>query len=444
MTPARKSLFAALTTLLAFTLVEGGLQILAAARGQGWRVDPLPGHEDYQVLCEYGALLRLCPDQGPAYERVRPLVFARQKDRPRVVAIGESFVYGLGLPAGQAFPARLQELLGDQAEVLNLGRCGTYASRLVPLVQAAITLEADVVVLAVGNNEHTMTSFYAGWAGRHPLAVYTASEALGRLQLYGLLARSIGIPPRVEESFDAVPATFGDRRDQQIYAVRRRPPDLSSFRRPELPPQLALADRQVTAALEQEKRLKERIFQRHLEGMVRALHDRGIAVVQATLPQDLTSAPVLSGVHDGDEAQVIAMLQRLGDRPSPDPALVAQAVALDPRLALFSYLDGVQRLGAQGADDPAAVAALWQAVEWDLVPDATPSLNRIVAQVAAEEGAALVDLAALSGPWAADTRAHLLDDVHLSEAGAREVARALAPAVEQALAGRRSATAAAR
>ena len=56
-----------------------------------------------------------------------------------MVTVGESFVYGLGLEEIDAWPAQLEEALGGEAEVLNLGRCGTYASRLQPQVVAAAT-----------------------------------------------------------------------------------------------------------------------------------------------------------------------------------------------------------------------------------------------------------------------------------------------------------------
>ena len=431
LTRGRRLLFAALTTTMAFALTEALLAGISAATGQDWRVDPLPAHEQYEVLCPYGDLLRLCPDQGPAYERVRPLVFSAAKDRPRVVAIGESFVFGLGLPAEQAWPARLQEELGAGVEVLNLGRSGTYASRLVPLVQAAITLDADVVVLATGNNEHTMTSFYSGWAGRHPLLVYRTGELLGRLRLYGLLAGRIGIPPRVEERFDQVPATFGEALDRQVYAARRRPPDLSAFHRPDLPEGWALAGPRVTEILEQEQRLKERIFRGHLEGMVRILDEAGVQVVLATLPLDLSARPVLSGVHGADEAEVVARLGRLAEEETPDREALAAALALDPRVAAFSYLDGMDRR-ARG-DLAGAAAALWAAVEWDLVPDATPGINRITTEVAQAQGAPLVPLDQLCERWLTQPSAWMLDRVHLSEGGARAVAAEVAPVVRAAL-----------
>lgn len=430
--PLRRRLaWAALSTVLGFALAEALLAAVSATTGWDGRVDPLPAHDEYEVLCPYGDLLRLCPDQGPAYERVRPVVMSEQHDGPRVVVIGESFVYGLGLPAEEAWPARLQEELGDGVEVLNLGRCGTYASRLVPLVHAAIRLDADVVVLAVGNNEHTMTSFYGGWAGRRPLAVYRATELLGRLRLFGLLAGAVGEPPRVEERFDQVPPTFGAELDRQVYAARRRPPDLSAFARTELPEGLALASPRVTEILEQEQRLKERIFRGHLDGMVAALRAAGVSVVLATLPLDLSARPVLSGVHDGDEARVVALLTELGHQPEVDATTLAEALALDPRVAAFQYFEGMGRR-ARG-DVEGAAQALWESVEWDMVPDATPSINRITAEVARARDVPLVALDRLSERWLARPSDYFLDKVHVSAEGARAVAEAVAPAVREAL-----------
>jgi len=128
------------------------------------RVPPLPGHPSYDVLCSWGEMKKLCPDRGPKYERVRPEVFALDPPQKRVVFIGESFVYGLGIEAEEAFPKQVGVALG--VEALNLGRCGTYASRLVPIVEAALTLKPDLIVISTGNNEHTMTSFFSGSWGR--------------------------------------------------------------------------------------------------------------------------------------------------------------------------------------------------------------------------------------------------------------------------------------
>ena len=75
------------------------LIILTALEGLGWvfayvkddlRVPPLPGHPEYDVVCSWGDMLKLCPDQGPSYERVRPEVFTSKSTQPRIIFIGES------------------------------------------------------------------------------------------------------------------------------------------------------------------------------------------------------------------------------------------------------------------------------------------------------------------------------------------------------------------
>ena len=110
--------------------------VLLLLEGVGWmyaymkedlRVAPLPGHPEYDVVCAWGDMLKLCPDQGPSYERVRPEVFSSTSQQPRIIFIGESFVYGLGISASESFPKQVGMNLG--VEALNFGRCGTYASR---------------------------------------------------------------------------------------------------------------------------------------------------------------------------------------------------------------------------------------------------------------------------------------------------------------------------
>lgn len=432
----KKLLFALLTTVLLFGAVELLLWGLGAALGRDWRVDPLPAHEDYEVLCEFGDLLRLCPDRGPSYERVRPLVFSQDKELPRVVTIGESFVYGLGLPAEEAWPARLQahlEAQGTPAEVLNLGRCGTYASRLVPLVQAAIRLDADVVVIAAGNNEHTMTSFYTGPAGRHPLTVYRISSVLGRLRTYGLLVSTIGLPTRVEESFTEQPKQFGAELDRQVYAARRRPPDLSAFEEPGRTAGAFVASQQATAILEEEQRLKERIFAGHMARMLDLLAEADIPVVLGTVPRDLTVPPVLSGSHRASRTAILEMIDKLENpdprqSPPPDPdVLLDRALSIDDKVSYFHYKRG-QHLRNIGPPD-AAADAFRQAVEWDLVPDATPSINNITLSLAAERGLPALDIDGLADRWLNDPDAFFLDKVHVSAQGADVIGQELAGVV---------------
>lgn len=429
MSRTKRLFYGLVVTIIVLLSTEAFLWLAALTTGRDLRVDPLPAPADYPVLCAAadGQGVKLCPDRGPEYERVRPLAFSLRPDRPRVVTIGESFVYGLGLEAEEAWPARLEAALAGKAEVLNLGRCGTYASRLQPQVAAAETLHADVVILSVGNNEHTMTSFFSGPLGRHPLKTYEVMRTAGQSQLFGLLSRIVtgGQPLRAAESFDTPAKAITDPVDAQVYAARRRPPDLSLF--PE-----GHASQEVTRILEEEQRLKERIFEGHLRRMVRTAQAGGATVVLTTLPWRLGTAPALSGTQSADPANVRRIVDRVGAPGDPDPeAAYREGLALDPTVAGLHHQAGRMYLRTQ-RPGPAA-DAFRQAAEWDLVPDATPSINAIIARVAAEEGATLVDLHALSDGWMAAPDSKLLDKVHVSAGGAEDVAQALVDPVRAAL-----------
>ena len=339
MTRSRRLLYALATTLAFLGAAEAFLWLASVVTGRELRVDPLPAPADHAVLCAAadGQGVKLCPDRGPAYERVRPLEFALRPSRPRVVTVGESFVYGLGLSAEEAWPAQLEATLDGQVEVLNLGRCGTYASRLQPQVAAAGTLQADVVVISVGNNEHTMTSFFTGALGRHPLAAYRTLRTLGHSRLFGILSRLVaggGEPLRAAESFESPARDLSDPVDAQVYAARRRPPDLSLF-------PTGYASAEVSRIIEEEQRLKETIFEDHLRRMVETARSGGAEVVLTTLPWRLGTAPALSGTRSADVSNVRRIVDRVGAPGDPAPeAAYAEGKALDPTVAALHHQAG--------------------------------------------------------------------------------------------------------
>ena len=422
----RKLGFALVAALLVLLLAEGGLRAVAWATDRDWRSSPLPVHEPYPVVCTMGEdFLKLCEEHRHGYARVRPEMFLREPDQPRVVIIGESFVYGLGIEIDEAVPAQLEERLGGGVEVLNWGRCGTYAGVLTTAVEAAVELRPDLLVLAIGNNEHTMTSFYTGWPARHPVAFHALAGSLGRLQLFGLLSRAVaGGLPQPSERFER-DVVIEDPVERAAYSARRRPPDLSHF-------EDELAEPAVTRIIEREQRLKERIYRAHLERMVGLAQDAGVAVVLATLPSRLGSPPVLSGIHDGDPGTLRGILQQLqqGAGEATD-RLVRDGLAEDPRVAAFQYARAQQLLAS--GDRAGALEAFHAQAEWDLVPDGTPALNEVVRAVAAERGCGLVELEPLSAQSLDPGEPMFLDRVHVSAAGAVVVAATMEPVVRAEL-----------
>ena len=406
-------------------LAEGVGQLASLVSGKDFRIDPLPQLRQYEVLCPAPPQVKLCPDQGQRFDRVRPLTFT-PRPRPgtkRVITMGESFVFGLGLPLAQAWPAQLEQALGPGVEVLNLGRCGTHAGLLYSIGEAAVSLIPELLILAVGNNEHTMTTFYVGWAGRHPVAVFNLLDFLSRFQLAGLINAALGSPVHLQVEWDVTRKQFDDPVDQRIYAARRRPPDLSGF-------QGRLASFEVTRALTDEMRLKEQVYRRHLQVMIDLALNQGVKVLLATLPNQLDRAPELSGCHVDDPAvcrRLEGLLAQLRDgRTTGRDALIEQAMALDDQLAHVHYARGMALLARQEHEE--AVAALRRAVSLDLLPDNTPAINEIIRELADDNDLPLVDLNAWSASLAGDPRARdlFMDRVHMNARGSEEVARMVA------------------
>ena len=386
-----------------FLLLLEGIGWTYALMVSDLRVPPLPEHPQYNVLCSWGDLYKLCPDQGPSYERVRPEVFTPIHQQKRIIFIGESFVYGLGIASEDAFPKHVGKKLG--VEALNFGRCGTYASRLIPIVKAAVALQPDLIVLSIGNNEHTMTSFFAGEWGRRPLRNYKILRFLGSFQLYGALSHLLGTADvRIEETFDRVQQNFSSDIDAKVFAARRRPPDLSVFSQ-------GLAEYDVSAVLEEEQRLKEMIFADQLQAIVDIIHKAKVPVLLTTLPQEAFIPPALSGTQLQNSTEVRSLMASLD---------YTKGLALDPSVALFHF-EQSQALWRKGQKEE-AIEAFERSVSLDLVPDSTPEINSIIRTVARNNDVPLVDLRARAWEYAGQPKNLFRDSVHLNASGAVIVA----------------------
>lgn len=74
----------------------------------------------------------------------------------RIVALGDSITTGLGLPANQAFPARLQTALkakGIVAEIADAGVSGDTAANGLARLDWAVPDKTDGVIVALGAND---------------------------------------------------------------------------------------------------------------------------------------------------------------------------------------------------------------------------------------------------------------------------------------------------
>ena len=74
----------------------------------------------------------------------------------KVVAFGDSLTAGLGLPANQAFPARLQKALenkGIKTEIINAGVSGDTASGGLDRLDWSVPEGTEAVILELGAND---------------------------------------------------------------------------------------------------------------------------------------------------------------------------------------------------------------------------------------------------------------------------------------------------
>ena len=407
-------------------LAEGTAWMVAAFAGKDWRTNPLPQHPAPRVFCksDEAGKIKTCPEPRFEYSRVRPEIYTPNPTRPRIVAMGESFVFGLGVKMDEAWPARLQHHLGDTYEVINMGRCGTHAGLLRPVFRKVLALAPKVIILAIGNNEHTMTTFYSGWAGRYPLEVYTLMSTLGRSQFGGGLIRAMGTPPRAVESFDGPEREFDNPVDKLVFAARRRPPDLSSFPH-------ALAGPEVTAALEKEQRLKEKVYRDHMRTMLEQARDAGITVMLATLPYNLNAPPTLSGSHNDNTEAVKAVLGKLTARRGRPEELVRQGLALDDKVALFHFERGYDLLRQRKRKE--AAQAFRQSARWDMIPDTTPDINTTIRELARAHDAPLAELHSLAETHMDRPKLIFKDKVHLNAKGCDLAGKLLAAEIKKVL-----------
>jgi acyl-CoA thioesterase I len=88
---------------------------------------------------------------------VTGVVAAQAQERPaRIVALGDSLTTGLGLPANEALPVRLQAALkakGITAEIADAGVSGDTASNGLARLDWAVPDTAEGVIVALGAND---------------------------------------------------------------------------------------------------------------------------------------------------------------------------------------------------------------------------------------------------------------------------------------------------
>ena len=150
---------------------------------------------------------------------MRPLA-AAAADRPvRIVALGDSLTAGLGLPADQAFPAKLEQALrakGLAVEVTNAGVSGDTASSGLARLDWSIPEGTDAVIVELGANDMLR--------GIDPRITRRALEGIVRRladrRVAVLLAGMRAAPnlgPDYGRDFEAIYAELAARNDLLLY-----------------------------------------------------------------------------------------------------------------------------------------------------------------------------------------------------------------------------------
>lgn len=81
---------------------------------------------------------------------------AADEDRPRIVAFGDSLTAGLGVPAEDTYPARLQHRLNEEGlryRVINAGVSGDTTAGGIRRVDWILRSRPDLVILELGAND---------------------------------------------------------------------------------------------------------------------------------------------------------------------------------------------------------------------------------------------------------------------------------------------------
>jgi lysophospholipase L1-like esterase len=179
-----------------------------------WLWEPRPGADFYGERINAGAY------RGPEYP-------ARRGAALRIVAIGESTTFGVGLAEAEAWPRLLETSLREHAmpvEVFNFGVIGHSLAHGVAQYEGRVRgLQPDVVIVCYGLNEHWPVPMddlrKMEWFG-NPLV--RARTFLDRLACVRWLAgRATGLVSATPERPRVSLAQFGDLLQRLREATRR-------------------------------------------------------------------------------------------------------------------------------------------------------------------------------------------------------------------------------
>jgi acyl-CoA thioesterase-1 len=109
-----------------------------------------------QKLRRYGALASVFNAAALPLALLALIAMPASAKSPEIIAFGDSLTAGLGLPASEAFPARLQARLKDQGidvKIVNAGVSGDTTTAGLARLDWTLADKPDFVILALGAND---------------------------------------------------------------------------------------------------------------------------------------------------------------------------------------------------------------------------------------------------------------------------------------------------
>lgn len=200
-------LSASLVTLLIFLVaVEGVVRLVGVDTYVQNRFFTLNRALDYPDVFKKDRVLfwRLRPDrtvtsnffEGKTYHinsmGLRGDEISVTKNRPRVLALGNSCTFGWGIPSGQTYCDRLQDMLGDSYEVINTGIPGyTSYQGLKFFERDLLKLKPDVLLVLFAWNDHWGAASRIADKDQEfpPQAIIGLQNLLSRFDSYRLLKK---------------------------------------------------------------------------------------------------------------------------------------------------------------------------------------------------------------------------------------------------------------
>lgn len=333
-------------------------------------------------------------------------------DRPRVVVLGGSSVNDpFKADPHDNFPEHLGRRMSD-VEVINLGVAGMSLAGVGWLLKQMGPVDPDLVVVYEGHNDYAQTLFQGGIQGTRLWMVNVHRLLSGSWIFAGLARREHGV--------DLVRA----RITPSVNMGGLAPPPVCAT--------LGPSPRRGTLPVTDDVaiRVREEVTRRYRDDLRTVVATSPAPVVLSTLLRNPDYPP--SGVLVTEHPTCTGALTCLGHPDVQDHGALVEFAkqACGPDSAITAWV--ASRAAYEAGDLAGARVAFDRSLDLDAAPLRAPRIaDDVVREVAAETGAALLDLADVIGPMPDPSL--FTDTLHPSTSGAARIAEVLEPVVRKEL-----------